>query len=113
MSQATMKALVKREAAPGIWMEQVPVPEIGPNDVEGDDGIRPGDSNGSAGPGGAYATASGSVKRTLRGLSLAGARGLSLAGALGLSLAGARGLSATTAVPDAPSRSAISRARPG
>ncbi len=28
-----MKALVKREAAPGIWMEQVPVPECGPNDV--------------------------------------------------------------------------------
>ena len=29
----TMKALVKREAAKGIWMEQVPLPEIGPNDV--------------------------------------------------------------------------------
>ena len=29
----TMKALVKREAAEGIWMEQVPVPEIGPNEV--------------------------------------------------------------------------------
>lgn len=28
-----MKALVKREAAEGIWMEQVPVPEIGPNEV--------------------------------------------------------------------------------
>ncbi len=28
-----MRALVKREAAPGIWMEQVPVPDIGPNDV--------------------------------------------------------------------------------
>ncbi|HET6588084.1 MAG TPA: L-threonine 3-dehydrogenase [Oleiagrimonas sp.] len=28
-----MKALVKREAAVGIWMEQVPVPEIGPNEV--------------------------------------------------------------------------------
>jgi threonine 3-dehydrogenase len=28
-----MRALVKREAAPGIWMEEVPVPEIGPNDV--------------------------------------------------------------------------------
>ncbi|HWZ72330.1 MAG TPA: L-threonine 3-dehydrogenase [Casimicrobiaceae bacterium] len=28
-----MKALVKREAAKGIWMEQVPLPEIGPNDV--------------------------------------------------------------------------------
>ncbi len=29
----TMKALVKAEAAPGIWMRDVPVPEIGPNDV--------------------------------------------------------------------------------
>jgi threonine 3-dehydrogenase len=29
----TMKALVKREAKPGIWMESVPVPEIGPNDL--------------------------------------------------------------------------------
>ena len=28
-----MKALVKREAGPGIWMEQVPVPDIGPNEV--------------------------------------------------------------------------------
>ena len=28
-----MKALVKREATKGIWMDQVPVPEIGPNDV--------------------------------------------------------------------------------
>ena len=33
MSQATMKALVKREAAKGIWMEQVPVPSPGPNEV--------------------------------------------------------------------------------
>jgi len=33
MSQAMMKALVKREAAKGIWMEQVPLPEIGPNEV--------------------------------------------------------------------------------
>ncbi|MEO8673926.1 MAG: L-threonine 3-dehydrogenase, partial [Tahibacter sp.] len=32
MSQ-TMKALVKRETGKGIWMEQVPMPEIGPNDV--------------------------------------------------------------------------------
>src|SRR6516164_9261424 len=31
--QTMMKALVKREAAKGIWMEQVPLPEIGPNDV--------------------------------------------------------------------------------
>src|SRR5918995_2861276 len=28
-----MRALVKAKAEPGIWMEQVPVPEIGPNDV--------------------------------------------------------------------------------
>jgi threonine 3-dehydrogenase len=28
-----MRALVKARAEPGIWMEQVPVPEIGPNDV--------------------------------------------------------------------------------
>ncbi|WP_028920772.1 L-threonine 3-dehydrogenase [Pseudoxanthomonas suwonensis] len=30
---ATMKALVKREATKGIWMEEVPVPEAGPNEV--------------------------------------------------------------------------------
>jgi len=29
----TMKALVKREARPGLWLEEVPVPEIGINDV--------------------------------------------------------------------------------
>ena len=29
----TMKALVKREAAEGIWMQQVPIPEIGPNEA--------------------------------------------------------------------------------
>ena len=29
----TMRALVKREAAPGIWMQEVPRPEPGPNDV--------------------------------------------------------------------------------
>ena len=29
----TMKALVKAKAEPGIWMERVPVPEPGPNDV--------------------------------------------------------------------------------
>lgn len=29
----TMKALVKREAAPGLWLEEVPVPAIGPTDV--------------------------------------------------------------------------------
>ncbi len=28
-----MKALVKREATPGIWLEQVPVPTVGPNEV--------------------------------------------------------------------------------
>ncbi len=28
-----MKALVKKERAVGLWMAQVPVPEIGPNDV--------------------------------------------------------------------------------
>jgi threonine 3-dehydrogenase len=30
---ATMQALVKRDAAPGIWMEEVPVPEPGTNEV--------------------------------------------------------------------------------
>ena len=29
----TMRALVKRRAEPGLWMEEVPVPEIGPHDV--------------------------------------------------------------------------------
>ncbi len=29
----TMQALVKREAKPGIWLERIPVPEVGPNDV--------------------------------------------------------------------------------
>lgn len=29
----TMRALVKKHARPGLWMEQVPVPEIGINDV--------------------------------------------------------------------------------
>ena len=29
----TMKALVKKEAKPGLWLEEVPVPEIGINDV--------------------------------------------------------------------------------
>ncbi len=28
-----MKALVKSRAEPGLWMEQVPVPEVGPGDV--------------------------------------------------------------------------------
>jgi threonine 3-dehydrogenase len=30
---AMMNALVKRAAGPGLWLERVPVPEIGPNDV--------------------------------------------------------------------------------
>jgi threonine 3-dehydrogenase len=30
---ATMKALVKAKPEKGIWMQEVPVPEIGPNDV--------------------------------------------------------------------------------
>ncbi|MAN76319.1 MAG: L-threonine 3-dehydrogenase [Rhizobiales bacterium] len=29
----TMKALVKAKAEPGLWMEDVPVPQIGPDDV--------------------------------------------------------------------------------
>lgn len=29
----TMPALVKRQSAPGLWLEEVPVPEIGINDV--------------------------------------------------------------------------------
>lgn len=29
----TMRALVKRRPEPGLWMEDVPVPEIGPHDV--------------------------------------------------------------------------------
>ena len=28
-----MKALVKAKAEPGLWMEDVPVPEYGPNDL--------------------------------------------------------------------------------
>ncbi|HEY8208215.1 MAG TPA: L-threonine 3-dehydrogenase [Myxococcaceae bacterium] len=28
-----MKALVKKKAEPGLWMEEVPVPDVGPNDV--------------------------------------------------------------------------------
>ena len=31
--QKTMKALVKKYAEPGLWLEEVPVPEIGINDV--------------------------------------------------------------------------------
>jgi threonine 3-dehydrogenase len=33
MSTRTMKALVKSKAVPGLWLEDVPVPEIGINDV--------------------------------------------------------------------------------
>jgi len=29
----TMRALVKRERAEGLWMEEVPVPSVGPNDI--------------------------------------------------------------------------------
>ena len=32
-SNATMKALMKAEAAPGIWLAEAPVPEIGPDEV--------------------------------------------------------------------------------
>ena len=28
-----MKALVKAKAEPGIWMEEIPEPRVGPNDV--------------------------------------------------------------------------------
>jgi threonine 3-dehydrogenase len=31
--QQQMKALVKRQAAPGLWLEEVPVPTVGINDV--------------------------------------------------------------------------------
>lgn len=31
--KATMKALVKKERARGLWLDEVPVPTIGPNDV--------------------------------------------------------------------------------
>jgi threonine 3-dehydrogenase len=33
MTQTTMRALVKRQAGKGIWMQQVPVPEAGPGEV--------------------------------------------------------------------------------
>jgi threonine 3-dehydrogenase len=33
MMKATMKALVKREAKPGLWLEEVPAPQPGVNDV--------------------------------------------------------------------------------
>ena len=28
-----MKALVKAKAEPGIWLREIPVPEVGPDDV--------------------------------------------------------------------------------
>ena len=28
-----MKALVKAERKPGLWLSEVPVPELGPNDL--------------------------------------------------------------------------------
>ena len=33
MMTQTMKALVKSKRSEGIWMEEVPVPEYGPNDL--------------------------------------------------------------------------------
>ena len=32
-STATMKALVKKERKPGLWLEDVPLPQVGINDV--------------------------------------------------------------------------------
>ena len=29
----SMKALVKEKAAPGLWLKEIPVPSVGPNDV--------------------------------------------------------------------------------
>ena len=29
----TMKALVKKKSEPGIWLDEVPVPQVGINDV--------------------------------------------------------------------------------
>ena len=31
--QKTMQAIVKAKPEPGLWLEQVPVPEVGPDDV--------------------------------------------------------------------------------
>jgi threonine 3-dehydrogenase len=33
LMKRTMKALIKKERAPGIWMDEVPVPEVGHNDL--------------------------------------------------------------------------------
>jgi threonine 3-dehydrogenase len=33
MIKKTMKALVKKKREPGLWLEEVPVPEVGINDV--------------------------------------------------------------------------------
>ncbi len=30
---SSMKALVKKEATPGLWLEDVPIPKVGVNDV--------------------------------------------------------------------------------
>ena len=32
-AKVSMKALVKQQAAPGIWLEDIPEPKVGPNDV--------------------------------------------------------------------------------
>lgn len=33
LPQGVMYSLIKRERRPGIWMEEIPIPEIGPNDL--------------------------------------------------------------------------------
>ena len=33
MAENGMKALVKAKPEPGLWMERVPLPEVGPGDV--------------------------------------------------------------------------------
>ena len=33
LEHRSMKALVKAKAEPGIWMEEIPEPKVGPNDV--------------------------------------------------------------------------------
>ena len=34
MNQNMMWALVKEKPEEGLWMKQVPIPEVGPNDVK-------------------------------------------------------------------------------
>ena len=34
MQEQTMWALTKKKAEEGLWMERVPVPAVGPNDVK-------------------------------------------------------------------------------